>query len=436
MRASLPSVLSVALVTLAAGTARAQTIHGTVSDSSSGAAVAGAFVVLLDDEGAAVARGLTGEAGRYRMTAPGIGRYRIRVDRIGYRSVTTEPMAIPEDGAGIDVRVAGQAVDLGGIRVRGEGRCALRPEEGEPTWRLWDEARKALEATRWTEARRELGFEVVRYDRRLDPETLVVLRETGEIVRVVSHRAFFADSPESLARDGYIRETGSRRQYYGPDAAVLLSDSFLDTHCFRRVEGARPGEVGLSFQPVDADARNEVRGVLWLDGATSELRSLEFRYVNPSLPVGVDPGRYGGQVELQRLRDGSWVVSRWRIRMPVFRGGRFYVSGRRIREFQEIEAEILEVRTADGAPLPFRRSAAVLAGVAVDSDTGQPLDGAEIELDGTPYAVRTNRAGAFRLTGLPDARYRLRLSHPAVRRFEPRTVELVRGDTLYLEIGG
>ena len=429
-------MLPVALAALAAGTAQAQTIHGVVSDSSSGAAVEGAFVVLIDAEGEAVARGLTGAAGRYRMTAPEVGRYRIRVDRIGYRSSTSARFELPEAGIRVDVQVAGQAVDLGGIQVRGEGRCALRPEEGEPTWRLWDEARKALEATRWTEARRELGFEIVRYERHLDPESLVVRRETGEILRVVSHQAFFADSPESLARDGYIREAGSRRQYYGPDAAVLLSESFLDTHCFRRIEGARPGEVGLAFQPVDADARNEVRGVLWLDGGTSELRSLEFRYVNASLPVHVDPGRYGGRAELQRLRDGSWIVSRWRIRMPVFRGGRWFVSGRRVREFQEIEAEILDVRSADGDPLPFRRSSAVLAGLAVKSDTGQPLDDAEIELDGTPYTVRTNRAGAFRLTGLPSARYRLRLRHPAVRRFEPLTVELVRGDTLYLEIGG
>ncbi|MDX1675270.1 MAG: carboxypeptidase-like regulatory domain-containing protein, partial [Longimicrobiales bacterium] len=167
-------MLPVALAALAAGTAQAQTIHGVVSDSSSGAAVEGAFVVLIDAEGEAVARGLTGAAGRYRMTAPEVGHYRIRVDRIGYRSSTSARFELPEAGIRVDVQVAGQAVDLGGIQVRGEGRCALRPEEGEPTWRLWDEARKALEATRWTEARRELGFEIVRYERHLDPESLVV----------------------------------------------------------------------------------------------------------------------------------------------------------------------------------------------------------------------------------------------------------------------
>ena len=40
--------------------------------------------------------------------------------------------------------------------------------------------------------------------------------------------------------------------YWAPDAAVLLSDEFLDTHCFHvtRNERRAPGLIGLAFQPV------------------------------------------------------------------------------------------------------------------------------------------------------------------------------------------
>lgn len=53
--------------------------------------------------------------------------------------------------------------------------------------------------------------------------------------------------------------------FYAPDAEVLLSDAFLDSHCFSLREATVQGEarLGLTFEPVPGRTIPEVRGVLW-----------------------------------------------------------------------------------------------------------------------------------------------------------------------------
>jgi hypothetical protein len=61
---------------------------------------------------------------------------------------------------------------------------------------------------------------------------------------------------------------------------VLLSDTFLADHCFK-IEPARwstRATLGLAFQPVPERKKPDIKGVLWMDGKTAELRTLEFNY--------------------------------------------------------------------------------------------------------------------------------------------------------------
>ena len=51
---------------------------------------------------------------------------------------------------------------------------------------------------------------------------------------------------DSLVHYGFVQSDGRDQMYYAPDAGVLLSDPFLDTHCFRLASG-REGLVGLAF---------------------------------------------------------------------------------------------------------------------------------------------------------------------------------------------
>ena len=57
---------------------------------------------------------------------------------------------------------------------------------------------------------------------------------------------------EDLLESGFIRRVDDGGfDYFGPDASVLLSDAFLDTHCFRLVAREDlPEAVGLAFDPV------------------------------------------------------------------------------------------------------------------------------------------------------------------------------------------
>ena len=115
---------------------------------------------------------------------------------------------------------------------------------------------------------------------------------------------------------GYV--VGSARRgytFYGPDPDGLLSDSFLETQCFSAPGGggADSGFVGLAFEPAPDRRLPDIRGVLWLDALDYGLRTLEFEYTRP--PAGLPTDAGGGYVGFMSLPAGTWIVSRWWIRM-------------------------------------------------------------------------------------------------------------------------
>jgi hypothetical protein len=78
-----------------AGHAAAQTVRGIVAEDGTGTPLAGAMVVLFDFDGEAVDRAPTDAAGGFTTQAGHPGRYHVRVDRIGYASLTTDPFDVP-----------------------------------------------------------------------------------------------------------------------------------------------------------------------------------------------------------------------------------------------------------------------------------------------------------------------------------------------------
>ena len=297
-----------------------QEVRGTVLEAGTEVPVEGAMVLLFEQEGRRVGGVLTAANGFFRMFVPEPGRYRIRVDRIGYENTDTEPFAVPA-GTSVLRRIETQVrpVQLAGLEVRGEGRCELRPEEGATTAVVWDEARKALAAATWTAERELYRFAWTRYERELSADGRRVLEEERTYDRRFTSRPFVAADPEQLAERGFVETpTFGTWRYYAPDADVLLSDAFLDTHCFRLQRTERNDEqlIGLSFEPIPGRRVPEVKGVLWLDQSTARLRSIEFGYVNLHSEVR---GQYGGgEVILAELPNGTWIVTEWEIRMPSF----------------------------------------------------------------------------------------------------------------------
>ena len=207
-----------------------------------------------------------------------------------------------------------EPVVLSRLDVSGEPRCEVRPEEGRVTARVWEEARKALAAEAWTREVAGYRYTLRRYQRTLGPYGHVVISETEEMAHDLD-AAFAAVPSETLADMGFVQPMpDSTTRYYAPDAEVLLSDFFLDTHCFAttRDEDSR---VGLSFRPIPGRSLPEIRGVLWLNAETFELEELLFDYMN--LRSIVERGWAGGKIEVAKLPGGEWIVQRWLMRTPI-----------------------------------------------------------------------------------------------------------------------
>ncbi|MGH7565042.1 MAG: carboxypeptidase regulatory-like domain-containing protein [Gemmatimonadota bacterium] len=310
-----------ALSFLAVAPLAGQTIRGTIMEEGSSRPVSGGFVVLLDGQGIQQAATLSDAEGRFRLVAPMPGEYRLGVDRIGYLSVTTPLFPVPA-GRTIEYRLAVRVepVELAGIDVSVDSECRVRPGVEFPAARVWEEARKALNATAWIQRKGLLRYEVRSTERRLDPWTQQVEDERVETRRGLSYGSpYVALDVARLAEAGFARLDGETHVYYAPDATTLLSDWFLDHHCFHVVPAGEtePGLVGLAFEPSGVEKRIDVRGTLWLDERTAELSRLDFGYTG--LPTSMGRVEAGGHVEFDRLPTGEWIVPRWRIRMPVVR---------------------------------------------------------------------------------------------------------------------
>ena len=90
--------------------------------------------------------------------------------------------------------------------------------------------------------------------------------------------------PDSLERTGYVRaEPDTTLTYLAPDENVLLSESFLRTHCFS-APGAKDGALAeLRFKPVRGRRLPDVEGSVFVDTLSGELRRIDYRYVAPAL---------------------------------------------------------------------------------------------------------------------------------------------------------
>lgn len=433
IRANRCRILLLGLLTAAAPLS-GQSIQGVLVEQGTAEPVEGAVVVLLTEAGSQAGGALTDAAGRFQLRAPAAGRYRLRADRIGYRS-SISPWLELEAGQTREHRMEArsEAVQLDGITVQGRQRCQIRPREGLDAARVWEEARKALAAAALAQQAELFRFRVRLYAREVDPETGRVRQETERARSGYFAQPFRSLSAERLAEGGFAeRGADGGLTYYAPDAAVLLSDAFLETHCFRVAEHPDSAAwVGLAFEPVRGRRLPEIRGAFWLDRRSAELRSLDYHYTN--LDLDVPREALGGRVEFAPLPGGAWVVRRWSIRMPVVGIRRSGWGGQRharheLMGVREEGGEVMEIHTARGE-LVSAAGGAVLTGTVADSTRSAPLPGARVVIAGTGHAALTDERGRFRLEDLPEGRYAVTFEHPrldslGVTSIAPREVDL------------
>ena len=333
----LAAVLFVLVMATPAG---AQSVSGHFVDAD-GMPIPSARVVLQDEAGRVVHAALTDAAGRFALRAPAAGRYVLRGERIGYASSLSAPLPLAAGEQATQRLVAASGrVLLDAIVVQAQGRCAPRPGDSGETATVWSEVRKALDAVSAT--REQLAqFAVELFEREVYGATAL---ESRRRVEGMAHRPFVPVDPERLATVGFVEREGEAVLYAAPDADVLLSDRFLEQHCFRlRSAGApAPGLIGLAFEPMRGRRVPDVRGVLWVDRASAELRLLEFEYTRA--PIRGRRGVPGGRMEFDRLADGRWITSAWVIRMPV-------AAGREVIAVREVGGAV-QTSDTSATPLP------------------------------------------------------------------------------------
>ena len=230
------------LLTLWAAAASAQEVTGTVRSAAGSTPVAGAIVLLVAPSGTRAAATLTDDGGRFRLHAPSAGTFSLRVDVVGYRSMNLPPFTLgAADTLTRDVVFAFERTQLPAVAVTATSNCARVSGDAGDAPRLWSEAQKTLEASRLAIQERRFNVALRRFERTIGIPDSVLRASRTWTQSGVTQNPFESLSPEAAARDGFSTERDSGRFYFAPDAAVLLSDAFVNGHCFGTRRGGPDG---------------------------------------------------------------------------------------------------------------------------------------------------------------------------------------------------
>lgn len=338
----------------AARVARAQELYGTLRSGAEAQPVAGAVVMVtrVADQ-SIVARGITGARGSYRVTV-GTDSVVVRVLRIGLQpEIIGELKLHTGEQRELSAVLVALPVTISAIDTRVSSRCRVRPDGATAVAQLFAQARTALIASRLTGVEGvPLSAYAVRVEQ-LDTRERPLGEPTVSYHSRATFRPFESVAVEVLAAEGFRTvDRDGTTTYRAPDADIVTADRFLSDYCLSLVvgEGDRSAWIGVGFEP--AQLRRDiiqVRGTLWIDRASNELRQLEYSY------LGLEPilrrVNLGGFVAYTRLENGVWFVHEWAIRMPMlthvlrsggFRGGALphtSVSGIQVTSGQVLEIQ-------------------------------------------------------------------------------------------------
>ncbi|MEP6493676.1 MAG: carboxypeptidase-like regulatory domain-containing protein [bacterium] len=393
---------------IAAGSAFAQRVHGTVRDSVSGIPIAGAVVWITDSAGGSLARSIGDETGRYS-----IGRFRgslrVHVVHIGFhpRDVL---LAADSSDSPTDIRLEALPPNLATVSASTSRVCPGQKGSSQGL-ELWEQARAALLASVVAREAHPPHVRLVSFARTREPIRKRLTHEEMKMKDLVVDRSYVAGRPAwAFAAEGYMREDrGGERTYFAPDDETLLDPSFAETHCLhvQRADRAHENQVGIAFEPVegaDRDTIVDVRGVLWLDRAHPALRSLEFHF------TGLEPvaRESGGEVFFHLMPNGAPMIERWNIhtaivatdapdrpntfrRAPLPREQR--TDARRVG-LREVGGEVAVAEWPDGSS--WRGGLPRITGVLVRDD-GSPVAGARVWMLNTSDTVTSDTSGRFAL---------------------------------------
>lgn len=431
-----PIILAAAFIV--AGTRlAAQEVLIDVVELSNGKPILGASVSLVDDNGFSLSGNFSDQGGQTVLRAPTLGKYVVRADKVGYD--TWSSVVLYVTGKPIHLRIGmSPSRNPPQVIMRNETACQLLTQPGTPAGDLWAEMRKALTASAVTEAQGLVPLDVDLYERALDRDFAIVSESTEQRQRLTRRPAtgISWDQLDSTRRAAVV----GGDVYRAPDAATLVSDQFVKSHCFAAIRGygQETGLTGLEFKPARVGSQPELTGVIWLDPKANALRYLNFDYVN--LPIPLRIARTTGRVDFQRLPGGQWIVPRWYIRMPRVA----QVASADIRSpgvardtllgYQEVGGSARPAgtsapsasRNAPPPALPANPAAesdrvsptqSVLTGVVFDSTTGTPMKDVQVSTGGGRFKVLTSPGGHYELAIDGPLADTIVFEHPRLRLF-------------------
>lgn len=405
-------VLSVAGALCAtSAVARAQELRVRLVNEETGVPLSGVLVAALGADDAVGPTVLANGDGIAVVHVSGSGAHRLLIRRIGFAPVTTDSIVAPAPGTTLDVVIPSHRITLTAVRVVGNPACsaqAASPSAGAEA--AWTAVRDALEASALTRDQRLVTTEALRFQRQLRTDGTVDYADTTLRGRS-GERPFVAPAPAILERDGYFRQhDDGSENFFAPDEAVILSPGFTRRHCvsvFPDVHRDSTGtQIALAFVPRARDTRAEIKGLIWIDSATSELRRVDFEYVRVPLPAPADS--LGGSVEFRHLASGAWIVSAWTLRIPRWR----MVDQRRnyvlLDGYVEVggTASVVRDLATPGPAVPR-----VITGTVFDSVGNRPLGGAHVHLADLARSVTTDSLGAFRFDSVSAGVHTLWVDH-------------------------
>ena len=438
-----PSCTALAFALLLPSSALCQGVTGSVFDAETSAPLAGVLVSLLDEDDTRVRAALSDSLGRFTLRADEVGTYRIRAQRIGMRTTTTDWLELSEPGLRLErIAMRDRAVEIEGLVVNSSVQaCKIESGEAVQIQRWWAEARKALEVNALVQDTRLERVRVYRFEREWSADLRSLLSERRTPGSNYTWRPFVSMSAEALAQDGFIQGPAGQRQYFAPDADVLLSDVFLSRHCFSLIrDEQRPHSVGLRFEPTWTREQTDILGVLWVDTVTAELSELEYLYTN--LPDDLPGDEAGGRVRFRYQPSGAWVVSEWWIRMPKV-GVRRERGPWGTRDVHVLVGYVDEGGRARGfaattEDLAGGGASGHVRGIVYDSLHSRPLVRARVVITGTRFSTMTDGNGAFVLDDVPSGMHELTFFHLELSNLgiasPVHEVDVSAGDTLRVSL--
>jgi hypothetical protein len=394
----------------------AQALRGVVVDQLD-RPLTGVVLQLTDSASRAVARVISNERGEFRLTARVDGTYRLKSTRIGFRPMTSEPIAL-SSAAEVTRRITlvSNPVVLDPVRSVVNSTCrAMGLDSNATSFTAWQQVQAALAGADATAESKQLRTTTLSYDRTTTLDGFVV-RQHGVVSTAEATQPWHSVSADSLRRVGYVVMDADKvsRIFNGPDVRVLGSQEFLEDHCFHVVAGQDTSRIGVAFEPTSSRRdMPEIIGTVWLDRATSELRDVEWQYVN--VAKNIDETATGGALRFAHLRNGLWVISKWSIRMPLTEiGGGAEHNSVTFRGTKINGGELVSAAGGSGTDTLWTAPPVKLHGFAFDSLNMRAMTAALIGISGSKRRTVTDSAGYFTFPDLIPGAYNLITQHDAM----------------------